>query len=96
LAVQDFIRNCRLEQISIRLKNFLRLFYPEKRDSSERREEGNDQSRVGWDSHWKSMGCVAGVRRRIGGDGKGSGLGSRVSLSANVVMGEEFLGEWKK
>ncbi len=42
------------------------------------------------------MGCVAGVRRRIGGDGKGSGLGSRVSLSANVVMGDEFLGEWEK
>ena len=42
------------------------------------------------------MGCVVGVRRRIGGDGKGSGLGSRVSLSASVVMGDELRGEWKK
>ena len=96
LAVQDFIRNCRLEQISIRLKNFLRLFYPEKRDSSERRDEGKDQSRIGWESQLKRMGCVVGVRWRIGGDGGGSGLGSRVSLSARVVIGEEFLGEWKK
>ena len=95
LAQNFFIRNCRLVQVNIWLKFWL-FFYPEKRDSSERRDEGKDQSRVGWESHWKSIGCVVGVRWRIGGDGKGSGLGSRVSLSARVVMGDELRGEWKK
>jgi hypothetical protein len=31
----------------------------------------------------------------VGGWGEGRGTGSRVSLSARVVIGEEFLGEWK-
>jgi len=68
-----FIRNCRLVQVNIWMEFWL-FFYPEKRDSSERRAEGKDQSRIGWESQLKRMGCVVGVRWRIGGAGRGSGL----------------------
>jgi hypothetical protein len=42
--------------------NFELLFYPEKRESSERIDVGSDQSKEGRVNQLKRVGCVVGVR----------------------------------
>jgi hypothetical protein len=57
-----FSRNCRLVQINIGLI-FTDSLPRKKRQFREKRgRERPVYSRAGWDSQWKSMGCVVGVR----------------------------------